>query len=91
MMESLLTYARSPIAFHPLSVILETPSHAALIEKVGVRAMISEIFDEIIAVAKAQDCNFPADFKQKTMAEMLRPTETNSIMYQDYAAKRPMD
>ena len=80
-----------PIAFHPLSVIFETPSHAALLEKVGVKALVSDIFDELLRVAQAQECTFPSDFKQKTMAEMIRPTEANSIMYQDYAAKRPME
>jgi len=80
-----------PISFHPLSVIFETPSHAALLEKVGVRALISEVFDELLKVARGQDCSFPADFKEKTMEEMTRPTEANSIMYQDFAAKRPME
>ncbi|KAG0651664.1 Meiotically up-regulated 72 [Hyphodiscus hymeniophilus] len=80
-----------PIAFHPLSVIFETASHTALIEKVGVRGMVSEIIDELVVLAQAQDCNFPPSFKQNIMDEMLRPTETNSIMYQDYAAKRPME
>ena len=53
--------------------------------------MVSEIIDELLVLARAQDCSFPADFKQKTIDEMLRSTETNSIMYQDYAAKRPME
>ncbi|PMD35124.1 hypothetical protein L207DRAFT_587441 [Hyaloscypha variabilis F] len=80
-----------PIAFHPLSVIFDTPSHAALLEKVGVKALISDVFDELLALANAQECSFPTDFKQKTMAEMVRPAEANSIMYQDFAAKRPME
>jgi Ketopantoate reductase PanE/ApbA C terminal len=56
-----------------------------------VRALVSDVFEELLTLAKAQDCSFPADFKQKTMAEMIRPTEANSIMYQDFAAKRPME
>ncbi|KAI6712788.1 hypothetical protein PZA11_000518 [Diplocarpon coronariae] len=80
-----------PISFHPLSVILETPSHASLLEKVGVRALVSEVFDELLNVAKAQECVFAADFKAKIMADMVRPTEVNSIMYQDFMAKRPME
>jgi hypothetical protein len=52
---------------------------------------VSDVFDELLALAKAQGCAFPADFKEKTMSEMLRTTETNSIMYQDYIAKRPME
>ncbi len=84
-------HENSPITFHPLSVIFETPAHGALLEKVGVKALVSEVFDELLSLAKAQDCSFPADFKQKIMEEMLRPVETNSIMYQDFAAKRPME
>ncbi|KAL3422356.1 hypothetical protein PVAG01_06512 [Phlyctema vagabunda] len=80
-----------PIAFHPTSVIFETPSHSALLEKVGVKSLISEVFDELLVLAEAQDCVFPSDFKQKTMEEMVRPSEQNSIMYQDYTAKRPME
>ncbi|PQE32777.1 2-dehydropantoate 2-reductase protein [Rutstroemia sp. NJR-2017a WRK4] len=80
-----------PIAFHPLSVIFETPSHAALLEKVGVKSMVSEVFDELVNIAQAQECTFPPNFKDKVMQEMTKPTETNSIMYQDFAAKRPME
>ncbi|CZR51589.1 probable meiotically up-regulated gene 72 protein [Phialocephala subalpina] len=80
-----------PIAFHPLSVIFETSAHAALLEKVGVRQLISDVFDELLSIANAQNCSFPPDFKQKVMEEMVRPTEANSIMYQDYNAKRPME
>ena len=42
-------------------------------------------------MAAAQKCSFAADFKNKTMDNMLKPSETNSIMYQDFAAKRPME
>jgi hypothetical protein len=60
-------------------------------EKVGVKAMITDVIDELLRVAKAQDCEFPANFKQSTIDNMLRPTESNSIMYQDYTSKRPME
>ena len=55
------------------------------------RQLISDIIDELIAVARAQECSFPSDFKQKVMDDMIRPTEANSIMFQDYTAKRPME
>ncbi|KAJ5053856.1 uncharacterized protein L3040_000146 [Drepanopeziza brunnea f. sp. 'multigermtubi'] len=80
-----------PIAFHPLSVIFDTPSHSALLEKVGIRQLVSDLFDELLAIAQAQECSFPADFKAKALADMVRPTEANSIMYQDFMAKRPME
>jgi hypothetical protein len=62
-----------------------------LLEKVGVKTLVSDIFDELLTIAKAQQCSFPPDFKQTVMEEMVRPAEANSIMYQDYAAKRPME
>ncbi|RFU32587.1 hypothetical protein B7463_g3750, partial [Scytalidium lignicola] len=80
-----------PIAFHPASVIFETPSHVDLYEKLGAKVMISGILDELIALAKAQGCSFPSDFKQKTINDVLHPHEANSIMYQDFVAKRPME
>lgn len=80
-----------PIAFHPPSVIFDTPSHAALLEKVGVRQLISDVFDELLVLAQAQDCTFPPGFKQKIMQEMAKSSEQNSIMYQDFTARRPME
>lgn len=80
-----------PIAFHPLSVVFDTPSHAILIEKIGVRIMIQEILDELLLVAAAQECTFSPDFKEKIIKEMIQPTNFNSIMFQDYTARRPME
>ncbi|EFW99264.1 2-dehydropantoate 2-reductase [Grosmannia clavigera kw1407] len=80
-----------PIAFHPASVIFETPSHAALVEKVGVRQLISSLFDELLALAEAQGCKFPPDFKERTMTEMAKPQQPESVMWQDYVARRPME
>lgn len=53
--------------------------------------MISDVIDELLLLATAQGCSFPEDFKQKTIESMVRPSETNSIMYQDFIAKRPME
>ena len=53
--------------------------------------MVSDIFDELIGIAQAQECSFPPDFKQRIMEEMVRSSETNSIMYQDFTAGRPME
>jgi hypothetical protein len=86
----LLTY-HSPIAFHPASVLFETANHAELIEKVGVRALITGVLDELLALATAQGCTFPADFKEITIRQMTQPQETNSTMWMDFEAKRPME
>ncbi|CAE7025252.1 hypothetical protein PTTW11_03883 [Pyrenophora teres f. teres] len=80
-----------PIAFHPASVVFETPNHAELIEKVGVQPLINGVLDEMLALAKASDCTFPDNFRETTFQEMIRPQETNSTMYMDFEAKRPME
>ncbi|TGJ82828.1 hypothetical protein E0Z10_g5935 [Xylaria hypoxylon] len=80
-----------PIAFHPASVIFETPSHAALLQKPGVRQMVSDVIDELITLADAEGCTLSADFKERTIKDLSQPSEATSIMWQDYIAKRPME
>ena len=79
-----------PIAFHPVSVIFESPNIPALLDKVGVQSLVSDIIDELLALASAQGCDFPQDFKQKTIDDMSK-SNAESIMWQDYLAKRPME
>ncbi|KAI5867583.1 ApbA-domain-containing protein [Durotheca rogersii] len=79
-----------PIAFHPASVIFDTPSHAALLEKPGVKQLISDVIDELIQLANAQGCTLSTDFKQRTLKEQCEPSDP-SIMWQDYVARRPME
>lgn len=86
-----LTMSHRPIAFHPASVLFETPNHSELLEKVGVRPLISGVIDELLTLAKAQGCTFPADFKETTMQQMTQPQDNNSTMYLDFEAKRPME
>lgn len=57
----------------------------------GVRSIVNDVIDELLRIAEAQDCSFPPGFKQNTLEEMARPAESNSIMYQDFAARRPME
>jgi hypothetical protein len=47
--------------------------------------------DELLNLAAAQGCIFKPGFREATMEQMLAPTETQSTMYQDYAARRPME
>lgn len=47
--------------------------------------------DELITVARKQGCDFKPDFREHTMEQMIVPSETNSIMYQDFTARRPME
>lgn len=79
-----------PIAFHPVSVIFETSNAEKLLEKTGVREMISDIISELLVLATANGCSFPSDFKDKTIAEMSKATG-DSIMWQDFVARRPME
>ncbi|KAG8629154.1 hypothetical protein KVT40_003019 [Elsinoe batatas] len=80
-----------PIAFQPASVLFETPNHAELLEKTGVRSLITGVIEELVTVAEAQGCSFPKGFLEQTMETMIQPAETNSLMYQDYTARRPLE
>ncbi|MBE7181785.1 MAG: hypothetical protein INR71_11375, partial [Terriglobus roseus] len=84
-------YHYRPIAFHPLSVLFETPNHADLLDKTGARTMLFGLLDELVNLATAQGCSFPPGFRDRTIEELIRPSETPSIMYQDFMAKRPME
>lgn len=80
----------SPIAFHPASVVFETPNLSQLLEKAGVRQLVSGVIDELLELASAQQCKFPSDFRQKTI-EKMTASEGPSTMYQDFQARRPME
>lgn len=80
-----------PIAFHPASVIFETSSLSALLEKVGVKDLVYDVIDEMVRLAEAQGCKFGPEFKQKVVDDMIKPTNPESIMWQDFVARRPME
>ncbi|KAH9845770.1 putative dehydropantoate reductase [Teratosphaeria destructans] len=80
-----------PIAFHPASVVFETPSHADLLEQVGVRPLITGVIDELTTLAKAQGCSFQPGFREQIMEQMVVSSDANSTMYQDFTARRPME
>lgn len=46
--------------------------------------------DELLEIARAQNCTFPSDFKETTIQSMLQ-TQEPSTMYQDFTARRPME
>ncbi|KAJ1335981.1 2-dehydropantoate 2-reductase [Microdochium nivale] len=80
-----------PIAFHPASVLFDTASHSALLEKTGVRQLVSDVIDELITLANAQGCTLSPTFKEDTIKEQTQQTDNTSIMWQDYMARRPME
>ncbi|KAF8540212.1 ketopantoate reductase PanE/ApbA C terminal-domain-containing protein [Trichophaea hybrida] len=80
-----------PIAFHPLSVIMDCPNLTALMEKSGCRQLITDLIDELIAIAKAQKCSFPENFKQKTIEDQMNALPAANIMHQDFVARRPLE
>jgi hypothetical protein len=80
-----------PIAFHPLSVLLDCPNLTALMEKPTCKQLINDLIDELISVAEAQKCSFSADFKQKTIEDQLNAPQSTNIMYQDFMARRPLE
>lgn len=72
-------------------MLFETPSHSELIEKIGVRSMISDTIDELMQLAKSSGCDFDATFKDSVIQKMIQSQEGKSIMYMDYESKRPME
>lgn len=60
-------------------------------EKVGVKDMISDVIDELLCLAEANGCKFSSDFKQRTIDDMTKANLPESIMWQDYVARRPME
>ncbi|KAI9035775.1 ketopantoate reductase family protein [Aspergillus affinis] len=79
-----------PIAFYPTSVMFDTSNHTQLLEKVGVRQLVTGVIEELIELAKANGCSFPSDFSEKTVASMTA-SGSPSAMYQDFQARRPME
>jgi hypothetical protein len=80
-----------PIAFHPASVLFECPNHAELLDLPGVRDLVSGVINELLLIANAHGCSFPADFRETTIEKMIAPTDATSVMYQDFLARRPME
>lgn len=72
-------------------MLFETPVHAELLEKTGVRTLITAVIDELVTIARAQGCDFPAGFREQVMEKMITSSESNSIMYQDFLARRPLE
>lgn len=62
-----------------------------MMDKSGVSALVNGVIDELLNLASAQGCSFPEDFTHTTIRSMCQPTEAPSLMYQDFAARRPME
>ena len=72
-------------------MIFETASIPDLLEKVGVHDLVSGVIDELLHVASNHKCIFASDFKENTMKNMLTLTPEANTMFQDFAARRPME
>ncbi|EKV15290.1 2-dehydropantoate 2-reductase, putative [Penicillium digitatum PHI26] len=79
-----------PVAFHPASVVFDTPNHTQLLEKTGVRPLVMGILDEMMEIASAQGCSFPSDFRDKTVQKMIA-LDSPTTMYSDFQGRRPME
>ncbi|KAK9236825.1 ketopantoate reductase PanE/ApbA C terminal-domain-containing protein [Lipomyces kononenkoae] len=80
-----------PIAFHPLSVIMEESSLSTLISIPRVRSTISGLISELIQIAKSQGCAFDEFTFAPTVIDAMVAVQKQSMMFQDYVAKRPME
>lgn len=70
--------------------MFDTSNPTQLLEKIGVRQLVTGVIDELLELAAAQGCRFPSDFRQKTI-EKMTALDTPSTMYQDFQARRPME
>jgi Ketopantoate reductase PanE/ApbA C terminal len=64
---------------------------ADLLEKIGLRDLVSDVMDELLQVASSHKCVFASDFKEKTMQNMRDLTPEANTMFQDFTARRPME
>jgi Ketopantoate reductase PanE/ApbA C terminal len=62
-----------------------------MLEKMGARQLVNDVVEELLNIAQARGCTFAPDFKDKVIEEMMKQNEHNSTMYQDFAARRPME
>ncbi|KAK9369408.1 ketopantoate reductase PanE/ApbA C terminal-domain-containing protein [Lipomyces kononenkoae] len=79
------------IAFHPLSVIMEESNLSALISIPRARSTISGVISELIQIAKSQGCVFDEFTFGPNVIDAMVSIQKQSMMFQDYVAKRPME
>lgn len=72
-------------------MLFETASYSELLAKPAVKTLIFGVIEELLDLADAQGCKFEAEYKQRVVDDMLKQTGTDSIMWQDYQARRPME
>lgn len=72
-------------------MLLESPNHTAMLEKPGIRKLVTDLMDELTHIAGAEGCKFPDDFKTRTLETMTQASDHPSIMYQDFVSRRPME
>ncbi|OLL24105.1 Meiotically up-regulated gene 72 protein [Neolecta irregularis DAH-3] len=79
-----------PVAFHPISVLFEEPNHAALLEQPLANELIGDLITELMAIAQLQNCHFDSTFRDRIIESAVLASQ-QSMMYQDFVAKRPME
>lgn len=79
-----------PIAFQPATVLFDSPKYAQLLEKVGVRQLVSDVIDELVNLARTHGCEFSSDYSQKVIDKMAA-VDTPSPMHLDFQLRRPLE
>lgn len=70
--------------------MFDTPNHTQLLEKTGVRSLVTGVIDELVELASANGCTFPSDFRDRTI-ERMTASDAPTTMYADFQARRPME
>lgn len=72
-------------------MLFNTPNHSQLLEKVGVRQLVTDVIDELLKLASTQGCTFGSGYREKVIEKMKASSDTQTTMYQDFLARRPME
>ncbi|KAK9477406.1 ketopantoate reductase PanE/ApbA C terminal-domain-containing protein [Lipomyces japonicus] len=84
------------IAFHPLSVLLDEPNLTALLNQPHATLIINGLIAELISIARSQSCKFENNNNNYSsfiagVIEQSTSVVKPSMMYQDFAAHRPLE
>ncbi|BFZ58513.1 hypothetical protein PYCC9005_005576 [Savitreella phatthalungensis] len=82
-----------PISLFSVACLSQQPDLSQLLKEERTSTLVNNIFDELLALADRQGCDYSFDFKQRTLSRM---TATNApkvanTMWQDLQARRPLE
>ena len=87
-----------PIALFTISCLAQQPDIALLAREEATAALVEGIFDELLAIAERQGCDFSYDFKQRTISKLTTAASKDAAaavkdntMWQEHQARRQLE